>query len=406
MIRVLQISIEVNSGSVGRIAEQIGERILDNNGESYITYARNNLPSKSATVKIGNQLGVLWHVLMTRISDNHGFESKRATENLIKYINKLKPSIIHLHHLHGYFVNIEILFNFLSKMNIPVVWTFHDCWSFTGHCTHYEAVGCERWKTQCYECPQKNEYPKSVILDRSFKNYIQKKELFNKVKNLTIVPVSYWLEEEVKKSFLKNHKTKVIHNGIDLNKFHPKKSKNAVLRQYGLDQNITIILGVASTWSHKKGLEYFSSVADLLDGENYRVILVGLDDLQISSLNKNIIGIKRTESVEELADLYSAADVFVNPTLEESLGLTNIEALACGTPVVTFKSGGSPECINVDTGIVVDKGDLKGLVSAIVEIVTNSKQFYTKNCVQRAHSLFNKNDRYDEYIDLYKSLIR
>lgn len=202
MKRIFQISSEVNSGSVGRIAEQIGEQILANGWESYIAYARDNLPSKSKTIRIGNKLDIISHVLLTRLMDRHGFGSKRATLQLINKIKEIKPDIIQLQHVHGYFINIEILFNFLAEYNVPVVWTFHDCWSFTGHCAHFELVGCQKWQTKCYECPQIHQYPKSWV-DNSTENFENKKKLFNSLEKLTIVPVSDWLQKEVKKSFLK-----------------------------------------------------------------------------------------------------------------------------------------------------------------------------------------------------------
>ncbi len=403
-MKVLQISIEVNSGSVGRIAEQIGEKIIEDGGESYITFARNNLPSQSHVIRIGSMSDVYYHVLKTRIFDNHAFESKAATKKLIKEIEKINPDIIHLHHLHGYFINIKILFEFLKKFNKPVVWTFHDCWSFTGHCAYYDFVNCHKWEIECNKCPQKNEYPKSLIFDRSRKNFLQKKEIFNSVENMTIVPVSYWLEGEVKKSFLKNHNIHTIQNGIDLKSFVPLPTRNKIVDKYNLN-NQKIILGVASTWEKRKGLEYFTQLSKSLDKDEFQIILVGLSNQQIKKIPKAIIGIVRTESVRELAELYSAADVFVNPTLEEALGLTNLEALACGTPAITFASGGSPETIDQGTGLVVEKGNLNDLILAIKKITNIDKSEYTIHCRKRAETYFDKDTQFLEYLKLYEQLI-
>lgn len=398
---ILQISIEVNSGSVGRIAEQIGEQVIDAGWNSYITYARNNRPSKSKTIKIGKRIDVLWHGIMTRVFDNHAFESKNATRKLISDIEKINPDIIHLHHLHGYFINIEILFEYLQKKNTPVVWTFHDCWSFTGHCAHYSYVGCDRWKNECFSCPQKMGYPTSLLFDRSKKNYEQKKRLFNLVK-INIVPVSHWLGREVKMSFLKNQNIKVIQNGIDIDVFRPKENLDSLKDFYNIKDKF-IILGVASTWDKKKGLFEFIRLSKLLN-DDQKIMLVGVSQKQKKELPSSIIAIERTENVQQLADLYSLADVFVNPTLEEALGLTNIEAQACGTPVITYKSGGSPETISESTGIIIERENTEELVNAINIIKAKGKKFYSANCRKRAVSNFNKIDRYHDYIELYKEI--
>ncbi|PWN61857.1 glycosyltransferase [Chryseobacterium viscerum] len=401
MRKIFQISSEVNSGSVGRIAEQIGEQVLAKGWESYIAYARDNLPSKSNTIRIGNNLDIISHVLLTRLKDRHGFGSKRATLQLIDKIKKIEPDIIQLQHVHGYFINIEILFNFLAEYNVPVVWTFHDCWSFTGHCAHFELVGCQKWQLQCKECPQTFEYPKSYK-DNSYQNYIDKKRLFNSIKNLTIVPVSNWLGEETKKSFLQNNHIEVIQNGIDIDTFFYKDS--SLLKEKHLSSGKFVILGVASPWTEKKGLQYFVELAGKLNSD-FQIILIGLSKNQIRKLPAHIIGLERTENVEELVGYYSLADVFVNPTLEDTFPTTNLEAQSCGTPVITFRSGGSPEAVNEKTGIVVEKGDLKGLITAIEQIKDNGKIFYSEHCRKRAEFLFDKKSKFTEYIKLYENIL-
>jgi putative colanic acid biosynthesis glycosyltransferase len=401
MPTLLQISIEVNSGSVGKIAEQIGETVLEKGWSSYITYARNNNPSKSEVIKIGNKLDLYEHGLETRIFDNHCFSSRSATKNLIKTIDQINPDIIHLHHLHGYFINIDILFKYLKKRTTAVIWTFHDCWSFTGHCAYFDFVGCEKWKTECHHCEQKNEYPKSLVFDRSRKNYRDKKRIFNSIDNLTIVPVSYWLAEKVKDSFLMDHACQVIQNGIDLNTFYIKNSRHALNKLYNLE-NKFVILGVASTWEKRKGLDEFIKLADLIDSKLYTIILVGLSNFQISKLPKTIIGIERTENIGQLADLYSTADVFLNPTFEDTFPTTNLEALACGTPVVTYRTGGSVESIDESTGIVVDKGDVNGLIIAIEKIKNKGKYFYENNCREHAIKNFDRKIKFKNYLDLYE----
>lgn len=401
-MKIFQISSEVNSGSVGRIAEQIGEQVIQQGWDSYIAYARDNQPSKSKIIKIGNKFDLLKHGLLTRITDRHGFGSKKATKELIGQIEKIKPDIIQLQHLHGYFINIEILFDFLAKSDIPVVWTFHDCWSFTGHCAYYEFIGCNKWLTSCNGCPQKHEYPKSLFLDNSDKNFEDKKRLFNSVKDLTIVPVSNWLGGETKKSFLQNHKIHVIQNGIDLNNFNTQEG-NDIRIKYNVEGKF-LVLGVASPWDNRKGLKYFVELSKRLD-VNHQIILVGLNKDQIRDLPLNIIGIERTENIEELAKLYSAADVFLNPTLEDTFPTTNLEALACGTPVITFRSGGSPEAIDGHTGIIVEKDDVAGLEKAIYAIKEKSRDYYRKVCRERSELLFNKTKCFSKYIDLYKTIL-
>ncbi|HMM12745.1 MAG TPA: glycosyltransferase [Bacteroidales bacterium] len=404
MPKLLQISIEVNSGSVGRIAELIGQKAIEAQWESYITYARNNLPSKSHVIKIGKLFDVYVHGVMTRLTDRHGFYSTAPTRKLISQINEIKPDIIHLHHLHGYFINIKVLFDFLASSGIPVIWTFHDCWSFTGHCAHFEYVNCKKWITGCYNCPQKREYPASLIFDRSKENYLEKRKLFLSVKQMVIVPVSYWLGDLVKKSFLNQYNIHVIQNGIDTELFKPASDLRNIREKYAFKDKF-IILGVAGIWSKLKGLDDFIRLSKELD-PNYLIILVGLTNQQIRNLPSNIIGIEKTENILELASLYSVADVFVNPTYEDSFPTTNLEALACGTPVITYKTGGSAESVSVETGFVVNKGDIMGIIQCVKMIEKAGKIFYTEHCRNRALKLYNKDDNYSKYIHLYKKILR
>ncbi len=283
------------------------------------------------------------------------------------------------------------------------MWTLHDCWSITGHCTHFSYVGCEKWRTKCYSCPQKNEYPASLFIDRSEKNYILKNELFNSLSNLTLVPVSQWLSDILKDSFLQKYPSSVINNGINTSVFKPT-GNNEFRERYGL-QNKFILLGVAGIWSQRKGLEDFIELSKTL-GADYQIILVGLTRKQKDQLPVEILGIERTESVEELAELYASSDVYINTTYEDTFPTTNLESLACGTPVITYNTGGSPESIDESTGIVVEQGNISKLVEAIRVIKDNGKQYYSDACVNRVNRLYKKEDRYKEYIDLYESLIK
>lgn len=397
---LFQISIEVNTGSVGRIAEQIGEKVLSEGWESYISYAMNCLPSKSQLVKIGTKWDVYVHGLQTRLFDNHCLSSKNATQNLIKEIERISPDIIQLHHIHGYFLNMEVLFNYLATLKIPVVWVLHDCWSFTGHCAYFDYVDCSKWKTECYDCPNKNEYPKSLFIDASRRNYKIKKKLFNLIDNMTIVPVSYWLSNLVKDSFLSKYPIQTIQNGIDIEQFCPQgRAKNDL----GISSKVCI-LGVASTWDRRKGLNDFVKLAKIMPND-WQIVLVGLSKKQIRQMPDNILGLERTESVKQLAELYSVADVFVNATWEDTFPTTNLEALACGTPVVTYNTGGSVESVSNETGLIVEKGDIRGLLESILLIINKGRSYYTNQCRDRAVNLYNKNDRFKDYIKLYKKLL-
>lgn len=403
MPKIVQICVEGNTGSTGTIAEAIGEIAISRGWESYIAHGRFSRPSKSKTIKIGSSFSIFLHGLLTRVLDKHGLGSRLATNNLIKEIETIKPDIIHLHHLHGYYINIVVLFNFLEKANIPVVWTFHDCWSITGHCTHFDFVGCDKWKTECNSCPQTNEYPASLFIDRSKKNFNLKKDLFNSVENLTVVSVSKWLDEVVGKSFMSGLSRKVIYNGIDLNLFSPNNLKNAVRKKYRIE-NKFMILGLATTWSNRKGLEDFIELSKQIDS-NKIIVLVGLSNSQIKKLPVNIIGIKRTEDQQELRDLYTTCNVFMNLSVEETFGLTTAEALACGTPAIVYNSTASPELVNKETGIVVEKQNIPGLLLAIEEIDKNGKSFYSEACRARAVKLFDKDIRFNEYFNLYKNIV-
>jgi len=402
MKTLLQINTVVNSGSTGRIAEEIGQTVKLSGWKSYIAYGRHARTSQSELIKIGSDWDIMMHGLQTRLFDRHGFASIAATRKFVKQIKKIKPDIIHLHNIHGYYINIEILFRYLKDANIPVVWTFHDCWPMTGHCAHFTFVGCDKWKTQCYECPQKKDYPSSYFLDRSKQNHKQKRKLFTSVNDITIVPVSNWVGEIVKQSYLKDYPIRVINNGIDVNAFSPQ-SRDGIRLKYGLADKF-ILLGVATEWERRKGLHDFIELSKTLKDDEI-IILVGLKEDQIKILPENIIGITRTESTQELAEFYSSADVFVNPTWEDNFPTTNLEALACGTPVITYETGGSPEAIDELTGIVVEQGNIHKLTEAINQIKEKGKQSYSEACVKRAHRLYRKEDRYREYIELYEELL-
>lgn len=402
-MKILQINTVVNSGSTGRIAENIGQVLIAKGHESYIAYGRGNGISKSELIKIGNKKDMYFHGLKSLLLDRHGFSSTRSTIELVREIEKIKPDAIGLHNLHGYYLNLEILFDYLKATQIPVVWTLHDCWSFTGHCTYFDRISCEKWKTACFDCDLKRSYPSSLLLDNSWRNFIEKKKLFIGLQNLTLVACSHWLENLLTDSFLFEYPIQTIHNGIDLNIFTPKNNEN-IRCKLNIDDDNKIILGCANIWSDRKGLSDFYFLRDKLSS-SHKIILVGLSKKQISKLPYGIIGIEKTRNTEELASLYSASDVFVNPTIVDNFPTTNIEALACGVPVVTYDTGGSGEAIDECTGIVVEKRNRELLYKAVMEVLDNGKSYYSSACLNRAKQLFNKDDRYSDYVDIYNQKV-
>ncbi len=402
MKKLLLINSVINSGSTGRIAEEIGVLASQNGFESYTASGNPVIDSSLKSIRIGNGTDVSLHVIATRLFDYHGFASSRATTKFIDELEKNLPDIVHLHNIHGYFLQVELLFDFLKTKNIPVIWTFHDCWPFTGHCSYFDRYQCMKWRTECKACPNKAGYPASYF-DFSTRNFYRKMKAFTGHSNLTVVTPSNWLKHHVEKSFLRSYPVKVINNGVNTEIFK-QVDADAVRMKYQLNNFSKIILGVASTWDKRKGFADFVELAGLLP-DNYRIVLVGLSDKQLNELPENITGIKRTENVHELAALYSLADVFVNPTYIDNFPTTNIEALACGTPVVTYNTGGSPEAVDGDTGVVVDQGNLPMLYKSVTDILNAGKNLLTEKCRNRATLCYDKNHKFMEYIDLYRNVL-
>lgn len=406
MKKLLQINPVIRTNtSTGRIMQEIGELAMANGWESYIAYSggRDGIkPCKSNLIPVGGKADVAFHGLWTRLTDRHGLASWGATRKFIKEIEALRPDVIHIHNIHGYFLNYKILFEYLAKKNIPVVWTVHDCWLYTGHCYHYAGVGCRKWMTQCEHCPQTRAFPASLLLDRSRQNYVDKKKAFASLQNLIIVTVSEWMKGEMSHSFLKDCRYQVIHNGIDLDVFDVQSDDEAVRGKYNLG-NKKIILGLASIWCREKGWDDFVEMSRMLD-EDEVIVMVGVSEEQQKMLPENIVAIRRTENVRQLAELYSAATAFVNPTWQDNYPTVNLEAIACGTPVVTYRTGGSVEAVTEETGFIVEQGDIKGLLEAVRTVAERGKVQYTAKC--RAHALanFRKEERYADYLKLYESI--
>jgi glycosyltransferase involved in cell wall biosynthesis len=392
-MRVLQINVSANVGSTGKIAEEIGKSLIKSGHESYIAYGRKACNSASALIKIGNKLDHYLHGAYTLLTDKHGFASMAATKKLIKTIESIKPDLIALHNLHGYYINIAILFEYLEKAGKPVVWTFHDCWPFTGHCSHFENVHCFKWQTQCESCPKTHYYPKSYI-DNSAFNFTYKKRLFTSIKDLTIVTPSIWLKNYTKQSFFSKNLVDTIPTGIDLNVFKPALLKTE--KPY--------VLFVSNVWLHTKGYQDIFKLRELVD-LTIDFIVVGISPKQLKSLSHGIKGYTRNNDINQLVNLYANAICLVNPTYSDNFPTVNIEALACGTPVVTYDTGGSPETIDAQTGCVVAKGDIGGLAKAVEKLSKFDKSEIKVNCRKRAEALYNKHDRSMDYVHLFERLV-
>lgn len=397
MPTLLQINVTANWGSTGKIAEQIGLCAQKYGWTSYIAYGRMMNPSNNELIKIGNAFDVYEHYAEGKFLDNEGLASRRATKRLLRKMDEIKPDIVHLHNIHDHYLNYPMLFRYLADKTIPVVWTQHDQWATTGHCS-YNLVGCERWKDECHDCPLSKWYS----LDRSRRNFRLKKQLLEDIPSLTIVPVSEWLGGNIRQSHLKDRDIQVIHNGIDIRTFSPQPV-NAYER-YGIDKNKKIVLGVAALWDTRKGLDDFYELDKRLSADEYVIVIVGqrTEDIKQIENGCQMMFIDRTQNALELAQLYSSASVFVNPTYQDNYPTTNLEAIACGTPVITYKTGGSPEAVDENTGLVVERGDIDELVSAI-ERLSDGK--YEDACRKRAEAEFDNSKCFNPYILLYNKLL-
>lgn len=400
-MKVLSIN-SVNRGSTGNIMNGIAQkcRSLGYEAITCVPKTRSNKSRKiNNQIFIGSVFSRKLHGILGYRTGKHGTFSKLATKGLIKKIKKLRPDIIHLHNLHGSYVNLPLLFDFIKKSKIKTVWTLHDCWSVTGHCPHFDMIGCNKWKTDCCSCSQYSQYP-AAKKDVSKWMHQKKKEWFLGANNLTITTPSNWLKGIIKESFLKDYPVEVINNGIDLSVFKPTESD--FREKYNLEGKF-IVLGVADSWGERKGLDVFIELSKKLD-DRFKIVLVGTNDSVDRLLPENILSIHRTENQTELAKIYTSADVFVNPTREEVFGLVNAEALACGTPVLTFRTGGSPEVIDDKCGVVTQKNDLDAMFLQITKLCIE-RPFSSKDCMARASS-FSKEDKFGEYVRLYTELLK
>ena len=376
-MKLVQINTVCN-GSTGKIMGNI-QRMANNMGIENISFYGRRIGYKDLRCeKIGGIFSFWYHVFITTVFDMHGHGSYFKTKKLVKRLKQEKPDIIHLHNIHGYYINYNVLFNYLKKdFSGKIFWTFHDCIPFTGHCSHFMLASCDKWKTQCYKCPNKKRYPISLFFDRSTKNYLEKKALFTGIKNMTIITPSNWMNNIVKKSFLKEYRVITVNNSVDLSLFTPL-GDSSIRKKYGIDEKKKILLGVANVWTREKGYEDFLKLANMISNE-YIIVMVGLSKAQIHMIKKinNIVGIERTDNQTDLVKLYTAAICFLNLTYEDNYPTVNLESLSCGTPVITYNTGGCCEQITNDTGYVIDPGDINDVLEKINYVEFSEK--YDRN---------------------------
>lgn len=388
-MRVLFVNSVVDFGSTGRIVRELSKI---NNIESLIVYGRGKAKDANNTYKISNSLSTLWSMGSTILFNDETLLNKNSTKQLIEKIEEFKPDIVHLHNIHGYYVNYSELFNYLNSKNINIIWTLHDCWSFTGYCPHFDLVNCDKYKSGCANCPTGFTYPYSLFKQNISKHFSLKEKLFTSNSKLTIVTPSKWLKNKVKESFLKDKDIVTIQNGIDLSSFKPGKKKN---------KEFTILF-VANYWTKTKGKEEIEKIVKNIRKE-IKVVIIGEFKNVSNYLKDRCILINRTNDISELISLYSKAHLLINPTLEEVLGLVNIEALACGTPVFTYNTGGSPETIDETSGKIVDKYDYKKMATLINQQF-NDYTYKATDCINRS-KLFTKEKMLDNYWQLYNKIL-
>ncbi len=386
-MRVAYINTVVGYNATGRLCEDLAS---DSGIEGKIFYGRKGYQGKANALKFNNLLGNGIHVISTFLFDNHAYVNTLQTKRLIEELEKFNPDIIHLHNLHGYYLDVEVLFNYIKNNNKKVVWTFHDCWPITGHCAHYDGVSCDQWKTECKHCPILSNYPPTFNANNTTFNFRRKKNTFNGVKNMVLVSPSLWLANQLKQSYLSTYPIQVINNGIDLNQFCYKNKKESQMLE---------LLAVASVWTKMKGLDDLVQLANLLP-ESMHLTVVGLTNKQINLFPNNVTCLQRTNNRDELIDLYNNSDYFLNFTYEDTFPTVNIEALACGLPIITYNTGGSPEIIDNKTGFIIDRGDYRQALS----LLEKGNVFNSDDCVNRSQQ-FNRDQMIQSYLKLYKKIM-
>lgn len=393
-MRAAQINVTCGAGSTGKICVGISRVFTDNKIENKVFFASGNSGDPDSEKYMGSTYTKI-QALKSRVLGNYGFNSKLATKRLVLMLRQYDPDVVILHNLHGHNCNLKMLFSYLKEDKKKVVWVFHDCWAFTGYCTHYDRICCDKWQSECSECPLKREY--SWFFDRCSNLFNQKRSLLNGL-DLTVVTPSLWLEKQVRSSFLSDTPVHNIPNGIDISVFCPRESN--FREKYNCKYSF-IVLGVSYIWNENKGIDVFVKLAKTLP-DGFQIVLIGTDSNTESMLPENVIAIRRTGNQKELAEIYSAADVFVNPTREDNYPTVNMEANACSTPVITFDTGGSGEMLTNKTGIVIKKNDFDSLFNAIIDLSRNSK--FNRDEILNHAQTFSEKLTYQKYLDLVLGL--
>ncbi len=364
-MKYLFINSVAGVGSTGRIVAETCRSLQQQGHTCTIAYGREKANCDDIpTVQIGSSLDYKMHGILNRITDRHGFYSHRATEAFLRWVESYDPDVVWLHNIHGYYINLELLFAYLRRSGKQIKWTLHDCWAFTGHCAYFDFARCDRWKTGCHDCPQKKEYPAAWLLDGSRKNFTDKKRLFTGLKEVQLYVPSQWLKARVEQSFLKEYPVEVVYNTVNTEVFKP--TPGSFRKDHNLEDK-KIALGVASVWDRRKGLEDFVALAGMLK-DHWRIVLVGLTEAQAAKMPPNMLCIPKTNSPEALAEIYTAADVFVNLSVEETFGMTTLEALKCGTHPIVYAGTACEEVAAQFGGAVVTRGDWKGLMEAMEKL--------------------------------------
>ncbi len=393
--RVFFINSILGVGSTGRLIAGLIAALKERGIESMAAYGRFDAPLSLPGYRVTSKAGVAFHGALSRITDRHGLYNRSETKKLLEKIEEFDPTLIHVHNVHGYYLHYKVLFDYLKTCGRRLVWTLHDCWAFTGHCTHYQYTGCDKWKDKCGGCPQKAEYPKSMLMDSSAYNLALKRELFTGIPGLKLVTPSKWLAGEVKSSFLGEYEVETVPTGIDLSVFKPLEAED-LRKKYGL-MGKKVVLGVANPWRERKGLGDFIKLRSLLD-EGTAIVMLGLKESQKKGIPDGILALGKTDSAREMAKWYSLADVFCNLTYEDTFPTTNIEALACGTPVVTYMAGGSMESLTEDTGIGIKVGHVDEIPSALKHIFEGTGRYTSEQCIKRGGE-YSAPKRTGEYIE-------
>lgn len=400
MKKLIQINTVCNT-STGKLMGDIQRKADEEGYETLSIVGRRKVFQDMPCEKIGNGISFWIHVVINTVFDKQGYGSYFVTKKIIRRLREENPDIIHLHNLHGYYINLPLFFCYLSKeFNGKIFWTFHDCWPITGHCAYFSAVGCDKWESGCNKCPNKMIYPISLFMDSSCSNYKKKKRMFCGLNNLTIITPSEWMAEFVRKSFMSEYPIKVVNNGINLKIFTYRKPVSEIFDKYKISRTKKTILGVASIWEERKGMKDFLLLSQVLPSD-YQILLVGLSNKQIKSLPKNIIGIQRTENQEELAMIYSLSYFFMNPSLEESFSLVTVEAIACGTPVIVLDTSAVKELVCEDNGIILSRHESVDYMHAIKQL---EKKQLSRETVMQTAGKYDREVFAEKVIELYNQI--